>query len=210
MSMQYRSEVPTVSEYEPITKELYEMMYFHHGPYSDEVDTVSADYEQFYLACTKIDSIHAKLEDENQSLKNIIAKLKHNTTVMELFCKNLEDAVKERKDVTLWGVDYIPVPVDADNMPVHNGDVMEWPDGKTFEVIGIGDGVLFYTEHECDGPAEWTGASTKRHYHAPTVEDVLREFAAGFVGCANCVNDHEVTDAIELFAPKLRLAGDVE
>ena len=44
----------------------------------------------------------------------------------------------------------------------------------------------------------------------PTVEDVLREFAADFVGCANCVDDHEVTDAIELFAPKLRLAGDAE
>jgi len=44
----------------------------------------------------------------------------------------------------------------------------------------------------------------------PTVEDVLREFATEFVGCANCVDDHEVTDAIELFAPKLRLAGDTE
>ena len=199
MSMQYRND------YNPITQELFEMMDVN-GDYG--VETASISYEKFSVECSKIDSIHARLEDENQSLKNIIAKLKHNTTVMELFCKNLENVVKERKDVTLWGVDYTTVPVDADNMPVHNGDVMEWPDGKTFEVVGIGNGVLFYIEN--DGHAEWTCASTKRHYHAPTVEDVLREFAADFVGCANCVDDHEVTDAIELFAPKLRLAGDAE
>jgi len=205
--MQYRSEVPTVSDYEPITQELYDMMDFH-GPYGEEAETVSVSYEEFSVACSKIDSIHAKLEDENQSLKSIIAKLKHNTTVMELFCKNLEDAVKERKDVTLWGVDYIPVPVDADNMPVHNGDVMEWPDGKTFEVIGIGDGVLFYTEHECDGPAEWTGASTKRHHQPDTWERIIedaREYRLNIGGSYLWKNKSD-----ELVARCKALAGDAE
>ena len=70
---------------------------------------------------------------------------------------------------------YIELPKDADGEYIHVGDVMEWPDGKTFEVVGIGDGTLFYVEGDDDALADWTGASTKRHHHAPTVEDVLRE-----------------------------------
>ena len=40
------------------------------------------------------------------------------------------------------------------------------------------------------------------------VEDVLREFAAEVLWYATSVDDHEVTDAIELYAPKLRLADE--
>lgn len=43
----------------------------------------------------------------------------------------------------------------------------------------------------------------------PTVEDVLKEFAFDVLP-ATCIADHEVTDAIERFAPMLRLAGDAE
>ena len=97
---------------------------------------------------------------------------------------------------------YQLLPKDADGEYIHVGDVMEWPDGETFDVIGIGDGVLFYTESECGGPAEWTGASNKRHHHVPTVEDVLREFAYGL--------GVPVADSyIAASAAKLRLAeGD--
>lgn len=103
-----------------------------------------------------IDAIHRSLEAENERLR----------------------------DASERGDDWIKLPVDADNMPVHNGDVMEWPDGKTFEVIGIGDGVLFYTEHECDGPAEWTGASTKRHHQPDTWESIIEDaIGLGGDGC---------------------------
>lgn len=82
--------------------------------------------------------------------------------------EKIEQEVSER---------FMELPLDADGVPIRVGDVMEWPTtGETFEVVGIGDGTLFYIG---DGNelADWTGASTKRHYHAPTVEDVLREFA---------------------------------
>lgn len=46
--------------------------------------------------------------------------------------------------------------------------------------------------------------------HTHTVEDVLREFVAEFIEYATCVDDHEVTDAISEYAPKLRLAGEDE
>lgn len=100
---------------------------------------------------------------------------------------------------------WIRLPVDADGMPVHIGDVMEWPDGKAFEVIGFGDGVLFYTEDE--ESADWTGASTKRH-HAPTVEDVLRQVIA----CANNgTHVHGALDTEQIvaeYAAKLQLRED--
>ena len=207
MSMQYRRQVPTVSEYEPITKELYEMMDFHYGPYSDEVDTVSADYEQFYLACTKIDSIHAKLEDENQSLKSIIAKLKHNTTVMELFCKNLEDAVKERKDVTLWGVDYAPLPLDADDMPVHVGDMMDTSSFGTVEVEGFVHSAIAFYNYEDPQARLCTSPAKLCHHRKPTVADVLRELVDGIKD-----QNADFTElAIAEYAKRLQLAeGDAE
>lgn len=102
---------------------------------------------------------------------------------------------------------YQLLPKDADGEPIHVGDVMEWPDGKTFEVVGIGDGTLFYVEGDYDALADWTGASTKRHHHAPTVEDVLREFADEVYADA----DNEIRDRDFLcakYAKRLTLADD--
>lgn len=70
----------------------------------------------------------------------------------------------------------ITPPLGADGLPINIGDVMEWPDGddEPFEVVGIGEnGTLFYMY---DSSCEWTKAKNKVH-HAPTVEDVLRDFA---------------------------------
>lgn len=199
--------MPTVSDYEPITQELYEMMDFH-GPYGEEAETVSASYEEFSVACSKIDSIHAKLEDENQSLKNIIAKLKHNTTVMELFCKNLEDAVKERKDVTLWGVDYIPVPVDADGVPIHIGDVMghQGLPNVRYTVVGISED-LFFTRDASGLLYEHT-AVLYFHYKPDTWERIIedaREYKLNIGGSYLWKNKSD-----ELVARCKALAGDAE
>lgn len=111
---------------------------------------------------------------------------------------------------------WVRLPLDADGKPVHIGDVMEWPDGKTFEVVGIGDGTLFYIAYE-NGHADWTGATTKRHYREPTVEDVLREFSnemtenlALYSGEAIDTDEWVKADekAIAKYATKLRLAKD--
>ena len=115
--------------------------------------------------------------------------------------------------------EYTKLPVDADGVPIKVGDVMEWPTtGETFEVVGIGDGTLFYVEDgsEC---ADWTGATTKRHHHEPTVEDVLREFAEKMnenmgMYTGEAIDADEWRDAdrqtIAEYASKLRLAGEVE
>lgn len=120
----------------------------------------------------------------------------------EPFHDRLCKAAEAREDVTLWGVDYTALPVDADGVPIHVGDVMEWPDGETFEVAGIGGETLFYigNNDEC----EWTSIDCKRHHHAPTVEDVLREFADRV-----CNSGHQwgldAADTIAEYAAKLQL-----
>ena len=77
------------------------------------------------------------------------------------FADRLKEAVDGREDVTLWGVDYTALPVDAEGVPIHVGDVMEWPDCSTAEVVGVGDGTFFYVEGGEDA-AEWSCASSRR------------------------------------------------
>ena len=97
--------------------------------------------------------------------------------------------------------DMVPLPVDADGVPIHVGDVMEWDNG-TFTVHE-----LKVTE---DGWTTWdeqhgytVHADECRHHHAPTVEDVLREFAYGL--------GVPVADSyVAATAAKLRLAEGVD
>jgi hypothetical protein len=101
---------------------------------------------------------------------------------------------------------YIELPKDADGVPIHVGDVMEWPTtGETFEVVGIGEGTLFYVESDDADHAEWTVASTKRHHHAPTVEDVLREMLDAWGELpSNATNEAIVAE----YAKRLTLAEE--
>ena len=121
------------------------------------------------------------------------------------FADRLCRASERREDVTLWGVDYTPLPVDADGVPIHVGDVMDWQYGNgEFRVNGIGGNTLFYIDKD-SGECEWTAAGDKRHHHAPTVEDVLREFADAW---AEWKDGAAMMNPVETFAAKLRLAGD--
>lgn len=151
-----------------------------------------------------------------QSLEHV-HDLEHD---VEMWRDRAEDMRMERDDALkehhAWAPEshYMMLPKDADGEPVHVGDVMEWPTtGETFEVVGVGDGVLFYTDDdEC---AEWTGASTKHHHHEPTIEDLLREFAQEmnenmgmYTSEAIDADEWRNADAktVDKFAAKLRLS----
>ena len=148
-----------MSEYTPITGELRDWFEhaYNYGTGEDMFKKVPAPWfgwkstiEQMLDA---IDSIHANLERENESLK-----------------AELDRVLGEQDNGAT-----IPLPLDMDGEPVHIDDVMEWPTtGETFEVVGIGDGVLFYVEdgHEL---ADWTGASTKRHHAPDTWERIIED-----------------------------------
>jgi hypothetical protein len=126
------------------------------------------------------------------------------TNIADRIDAEYEKAIRELNNLADASV---LLPVDADGVPIRVGDVMEWPTGETFEVAGIGDGTLFYIEDDGEY-ADWTGAITKRHHHALTVEDVLRQVIAS---ANNGTHVHGALDTEQIvaeYASKLRLASD--
>ena len=95
--------------------------------------------------------------------------------------------------------EYVKLPVDADGEPIHVGDTLDGY-GKTIEVVELryGRGGWVLISRDGSGYADTFAFA---HRHAPTVEDVLREFAEGL--------GVPVADSyIAASAAKLRLAGD--
>ena len=107
---------------------------------------------------------------------------------------------------------WVRLPVDSDGVPIHVGDVMEWPYGNgEFRVNGIGGNTLFYIDKD-SGECEWTDAEDKHHHHATSAELVLAEFAdkVVFKLAANGWNADEIIDSdmFAEYAAKLTLRGD--
>ena len=91
--------------------------------------------------------------------------------------REVDGGVDSMTDADLAGHGLVRLPVDADGVTIRVGDVMKWPYGNgEFIVEGIGGNTLFYIDKDSN-ECEWTAAGDKHHRHAPTVEDVLREFA---------------------------------
>lgn len=103
------------------------------------------------------------------------------------------------------------LPVDADGVPIRVGDKVYQVEGGWVYTV---ESITFYPENVtvtfggkhgfgCDN------AHNVRHYHEPTVEDVLREFA-------DIVRKERVElatiseDTIAEYAKRLTLAGDAE
>lgn len=127
------------------------------------------------------------------------------------FCKRLEDAAAKREDVEIFGVEYTALPLDADGEYIHIGDVLT--DGKytfvVYELAVFGDGS--WSIRNEDGNA-WAACDVT-HYHAPTVEDVLREFTDEVWNrcCEGATaSDSGIDELVAECAAKLRLAGDAE
>lgn len=146
--------------------------------------TVKFREEEFDRLCDNIDAIHAGLErdyatacrvNEHQDLEYInLAKRYYKT---------------------------ISLPLDKDDKVWRVGDEL-LDDGMACEVVGIGPNRIYYY---CDATdtVEWTQADSRRHYHAPTVEDVLREFTDAW---AEWKDGAAMMNPVETFAAKLKLA----
>lgn len=119
------------------------------------------------------------------------------------FAERLEAAAAERADVTLFGVDYTALPLDADGVPIHVGDVMEWVNGTfiVHELKVTEDGWTAWDEQH-----GYTVHVDVCHHHAPTVEDLLREYA---LKCEEAGNSGpEVKRLATEYAARLMLAGE--
>ena len=94
---------------------------------------------------------------------------------------------------------YVALPLDADGVLISVGDRMVGPHLEPSYVVGVGVGVFFVY----DGEAMYHGYDAKcyRHHHAPTVEDVLREFALKVAG-EECMTMR--TGVVDEYASKLR------
>jgi len=102
--------------------------------------------------------------------------------------------------------DYIKLPKDVDGEVIHIGDVMTVYGCHTFIVDGIGfvDGndVVYYTTN--GGRRKGHLASVCHHYHKPTVEDILGEFA---IACEDAGNGGPTVAAlIDEYAKRIREA----
>ena len=111
---------------------------------------------------------------------------------------------------------WVKLPVDADGVPIHAGDVMEhrrrcvkspatvdhmelWEDG----------GHYFWTiKLDTDDESHGFSGCELRHYHAPTVEDVLRELLSKYDELRLCPSAFDPFELMAEYAKKLRLAGD--
>lgn len=99
--------------------------------------------------------------------------------------------------------EYVKLPVDADGVPIHVGDVMEWPDGSTFDVVGISANTLFYVEHDFDNSAHWTVANNKFHAQPDSWESIITD-ALKFAGNGGIPVGAKFADYAEEFVDRCR------
>ena len=102
---------------------------------------------------------------------------------------------------------YVALPVDADGEVIHIGDVMVSPFGNVYEVEGILPDRYLVLKGD-----DWLTIETagSRHYHAPTVEDLLRQVIACATNGYYVHGAIETEDIIAEYAAKLRLAKEDE
>lgn len=150
--------------------------------------------------CDKITAIADRIDAE------------HEDAVRKEAARMLTKTSEYMNDDDLAEIGLVRLPKDADGEYIRIGDVMEWVRYKDDDptvvriVSALGNGVFFAWSDEHGRYAQYK-ANAYRHHHAPTVEDVLREFAL-----AVCKDDALTIrkDVLDEYAAKLRLAGDAE
>ena len=128
--------------------------------------------------------------------------------------KAYNEGVYDAIDADKNAMGYIKGPVDADGVPWHLGDKV---DGMVGEITYLTVGYIGWAFRL--GDAYTFPCEKYRHYHAPTVEDVLREFAEKMnenmgMYTGEAIDADEWRDAdrqtIAEYAAKLHLAGEGE
>jgi len=120
---------------------------------------------------------------------------------------DIADRIDAAADLEKAG--WVRGPLDADGEMWHSGDMSESNWG-VIERIGYEDGTWYIKGHDTSAP--WIRADSIRHYHEPTVEDVLREFVRDFDAWRDYDGPINETPSnpIAEYAAKLRLADDGE
>ena len=138
---------------------------------------------------TKLESLSALWEIAGHSASSI----KQSEVIA--FCQRINQEIDSR---------YMLLPVDADGVPIHVGDSIEYPNGRRDIVrfITVNDNVPTFNEKG------WI-ASKCRHVKPRTVEDVLREFAQD-IRLESIEKSPLSDEAIAKYAAELQMRGDAE
>ena len=144
------------------------------GNYVFTSAVVRCELKGFTEACDAIDAIHAALERENEKLRKELKEWSIGAPEAMAFVDRLTDAAEKREEVTILGVDYTALPLDADGEPVHIGDeLMEVGRHSAHAFVSrmelCADGWWFRYE------GIWRRTVSYRHYHGRNVVDVLGE-----------------------------------
>lgn len=103
--------------------------------------------------------------------------------------------------------------LDADKKPIHLGDEVYQVEGGWVYTI---ESITFYPDNTtvtfgCKHGFGCDNAHNVRHYHAPTIEGLLRDFGVDIAHALGADPDATVPEAIIAeYVDKLRLAGDTE
>lgn len=94
---------------------------------------------------------------------------------------------------------YVELPPDVDDETIHVGDKLVWPDDTATVSELVYNGTSWFAKNLLGDPIHIYNA---RHYHAPTVEDVLREMLVS-IDCTGGALDANAL--IAEYAAKLQL-----
>ena len=159
------------------------------GDANGMVSFAAIESHDFDRLCDAIDAVHAGLERENAELRRQLESLMLDSRPMT--------------DENMAEHGWVRLPVDADGVPIRVGDVVDvgMDPRNNFTVAFVALDEIAYA----DGVGDLFTACSRacHHHHAPTVEDVLRDFVSEFNRDDTELCDEEI---IERFAAKLRLA----
>ena len=103
---------------------------------------------------------------------------KEECSDMRDFCERLEDAAKNREDVTLFDVDYVALPVGEDGVAIMPGDIIDGYD-CTAEVACLilardstSQGWFIFMDNGC----MWEDSHAFTHHKKPDITSILRDF----------------------------------
>lgn len=170
-----------MSDCTPITKNLRMYLY-------EAMVEIPSCLKRAFSFCDNIDAKYKSLEGGCADLRG--------------FADRVREAAESHEDITVFGVDYMALPLDADGEAIHIGDMMHGTclSGKYVcgEVSAIGDNKFWLCNVQFS-----LCPSFMHHYHKPTAADVLREFVTEFNRDDSELCDDEI---IERFAKRLQLA----
>ena len=185
------------------------------GAFGDVPTDLAGDYSQLFIFrtedfgawCRRVRNAHEREVDggiDTMTDAQLADRIDAEVADMQAFCDRLREAAESREDVTLWGTDYIALPVDADGVPIRVGDVMDKGAVTCISDRGKGWEVVLNNLYTYDTPS--------LHHHKTTVEDVLREFTDEVWNrcCEGATaSDSGIDELVAECAAKLRLAEGV-